>query len=92
MIVAFDVDGTLVTFNNQPRHEIIDLFRWFKRNGDRVIVWSGGGKDYAQHWVDKFGLNPDFVYGKYDDEAKTANVDLAIDDEFVQLGKINLKV
>lgn len=90
MIIAFDVDGTLINFDNTPNHEVIDLMRWFYRNGDRIIVWSGGGVDYARHWVEKLGLAHMVTEVVYKD--KGFNIDLAIDDEIVELGKINLKI
>lgn len=100
MIVAFDVDGTLINFDNTPNHDVLDICRWFIRHRHHVVVWSGGGKDYAMHWCRKLGLTnyhegavgfdmPEVV-GK--DEAKRINADLCFDDEFVQLATVNIKV
>lgn len=77
--VAFDCDDTLLIEDAHgqvvPNHNIIDLLRWFTRNGHDVIVWSGGGVEYAQHWVDKFGLKDVRVIAK-----ASIRADIAIDD------------
>lgn len=92
MTIAFDVDGTLIgqTFvdENVPKYKTLDLLRWFLDNGDTVYVWSGGGVDYAKRWAEKLGL---------DERCKviakgSIPVDIAVDDEFVQLGKVNIKI
>lgn len=41
LIVAFDVDGTLLDYRNVPRQEIIALLKIISLNHD-VYVWSGG--------------------------------------------------
>jgi hypothetical protein len=95
MIIAFDIDDTLIIpsvatgfATDTPNYENIFLYRWFQSQGDRLIVWSGGGIDYARMWCDKLGLNPNEirVKQKYDD------IDIAFDDCIVDLGKINYKV
>lgn len=83
LTVAFDCDDTLVVWSDtgrfMPNHNVIDLMRWFQRNGHRVIVWSGGGIPYAMDWVEKFNLYflgdaPEVV------EKGSIPVDIAIDD------------
>lgn len=86
MIVAFDCDGTLINDKDEPNHRLIDLLRWFSENGDRIYVWSGGGVEYAQRWIDRFALPALAI------EKGSQQVDLAVDDEIVELGTINLKV
>jgi phosphoserine phosphatase len=84
-VIAFDVDGTLIDNQDRPRHDIIDLLRAFQRLGCEVWVWSGGGLDYAQRWVERLGLEPDGVYAK----DPRLPVDLAIDDaEGADLGRM----
>ena len=66
--VAFDVDNTLIDAELRPLHKNIALLIAMstQKNVD-VFVWSGGGKDYAQHHVDRLGLKP-YVracYGKH---------------------------
>lgn len=53
-----------------------------------MIIWSGGGEDYARMWGDKFGLHPDEYRAKKADP----EVDIAFDDCDVVLGKVNVKV
>jgi len=77
MKIAFDVDGTLINSHDEPRHEVIDLFRWFQKNIVTpldLIIWSGGGIEYAQHWANKLGLKAR-IAKKFCEE-----VDIAIDD------------
>lgn len=92
MIVAFDVDGTLINFDNTPNYKVIDILRWFKSNGDRIIVWSGGGVDYANSWVRRLGLEVYATMIKSKRLAEQEGVDIAFDDEFVELGKVNIKI
>ena len=56
MIIAFDVDLTLIDAQNRIKYKNLDLIRWFLDNGDRVIIWSGGGIDWAEKWVRHLGL------------------------------------
>ncbi len=92
-IIAFDVDGTLETYNNKPRWEVIDLMRNFHKLGHRIVVWSGGGKDYAEQKVRELKLT-EFVDACYDklDAKDRCPADIAFDDEFVQLAEVNIKV
>lgn len=91
--IAFDVDNTLIKYSldrDTPKYDIIMIYNFLKAQGHYMIIWSGGGKDYARMWAEKLGLNPDEVRDKlgkkYDD------VDICFDDEEVNLGKINIKV
>ena len=58
-MIVFDVDGTLIDKEDQPRWEVIDLLRAMHGVGHKIGVWSGGGVDYAAHWTNRLGL------GKY---------------------------
>lgn len=85
LLVAFDIDGTLIDDLDNPRYEVIDLLRWFVKNGHEVVVWSGGGEDYAMHWCNKLGLARMGItyvekngFKKRDDGFK---LDIAVDDE-----------
>ena len=85
MIIAFDIDGTL-----QGRYKInqdmFDLLYKFKELGADIIVWSGGGEDYATRFVQKHNL-PAIPSMKRID----IKPDLVIDDiNTTQLGIINL--
>lgn len=89
MIVAFDVDGTLIDKNNQPKYSTILGYLWFKEMGNRMIIWSAS-KDWAANWNEKLGLKADIVASKI--EAKDLNADICFDDEFVELAKVNYKI
>jgi len=95
MIIAFDVDDTIIVPSiatglptDTPNYETIAIYNWFKSQGCCMIIWSGGGIDYARMWADKLGLKPDDirVKQKYDD------IDIAFDDCIVDLAKVNIRV
>lgn len=93
IVIAFDVDGTIL--NNEgippatPPHlrpktsvnlEIILLLQILSRmKNTRIIVWSGGGKEYAEDIVRLYGLERyvDRCYGK---EKSEEEVDICFDD------------
>ena len=50
MIVAFDVDGTLIDDDDCWRRQVIALAEGFFRAGATLWVWSFGGEDYARQW------------------------------------------
>jgi len=91
-IIAFDVDGTLETYSGKPRWTMIDLIRIFHALGHSVVVWSGGGKEYAQQKVRRLNIEEyvDACYGKQ--EAPEGAVDICFDDEYVDLATVNIKV
>lgn len=116
LVVAFDVDDTLVIpavalrgasdlveavpDRDVPNYETIAVYRWFQAQGHVMVVWSGGGEDYARMWGEKLGLNADvyrdkhdrtpftFVYEPYEKSAP----DLAFDDSDLTLATVNVKV
>ena len=103
MKIAFDVDDTLIVpaialkdephpyigmHGAVPNYDIIAIYRWFQSQGNHMIVWSGGGVDYARTWAEKLGLNPDEVIEK----TKAGDIDIAFDDCDVDLAKVNVKV
>lgn len=55
MKIAFDIDGTLQTKYKQVAWLHREL-RKFKEEGHDVIVWSGGGQDYANQYVERNNL------------------------------------
>lgn len=89
-IIAFDIDGTLISNENGlgKEHLNIDVFNlmvlFSKMKNTRIIVWSGGGKDYAEQIVSKYGLGAyvSECYGKHEyDDSLWGKVDIAIDDQ-----------
>jgi len=95
MVIAFDVDDTLIIpgfvldyKGSIPNYDTVAIYKWFQAQGCIMVVWSGGGIDYAKMWGEKLGLNPDFYWSK---EANPY-VDIAFDDCDVKLGTVNVKV
>lgn len=104
-IIAFDVDGTLINSEGEPNWRITELLRILSRfKNVEIVVWSGGGKSYAESIVrmlhlekyvkrcaDKRHLGKN-AEGKhvFDPELKP---DIAIDDiQACELGLVNLIV
>lgn len=95
LTIAFDVDNTLIIpaiatglDRDVPNYDTIAVYRFFQAQGHRMIVWSGGGVDYARMWSDKLGLKPDDILVK----VNHSEVDIAFDDCDVDLAKVNVKV
>lgn len=86
MKVAFDVDSTLVDAAHRPMHDSIALFRQLESFGCKMYIWSGGGVDYAKQTADRLNLEAEVVV------KGSIEVDLAVDDQKVTLGKANLCV
>lgn len=91
MIIAFDVDGTLLDYEDKPRKEIIELLKALDQPENTVVVWSGGGEEYARMVVERLGLEK-YVHMTSSKINRHLKVDLAIDDQEVKLGKLNLRV
>ena len=53
MIVAFDVDGTLINDDDEWRMQAVNLARGFVAAGATLWVWSFGGMAYARTWADR---------------------------------------
>ena len=97
MKIAFDVDDTLIVpaiatgFDRDvPNYETIAIYRWFQAQGYYMIIWSGGGKDYAKMWAEKLGLTADEILAK--DTRLKDEIDIAFDDSDIKLAKVNVKV
>ncbi len=94
-IIAFDVDGTLITFEDRPRWDIIEMLKTLNKLGCYIIVWSGGGDDYARHWCEKLFIEEyvdDYRNKIHDSEEETIIPDICFDDEEDNLGKVNIQV
>lgn len=109
-ILAFDVDGTLITNADPdrihgvpspeelPQVNIINMLMVFSRfKNIKIVVWSGGGKAYAETWGRRLGL--DSYVWRYasklerDDIAGRCDHLIAIDDiQDCSLGLVNLIV
>lgn len=98
-LIAFDVDGTLrCSCTNtcpDPNEDIVQLVNILgKFKNTRIMIWSGGGKDYAAHIIAKFGLQRCFPDSKLDPETWVyGKPHIAIDDiHAFNMGEINLIV
>lgn len=95
MKIAFDMDDTLIIpaiatgFDRDvPNYETITIYRWFQAQGNYMIIWSGGGADYAKTWAEKLGLTAD----EYRTKAPWDDIDITFDDADMTYGKVNVKV
>lgn len=97
LVVAFDVDDTLIVpavatgFDQDvPNYETIAVYRWFQAQGHHMVIWSGGGEEYARHWAEKLGLHADEYADKH--AGLGGRPDLAFDDGDISLAVVNVKV
>ncbi len=90
LIIAFDCDGTLIDYRDEPRADVLQLVYKHLHRGDRVIVWSGGGHDYARITANSVGLAGHVQC--FNKCAFNRVPDIAYDDQNVNLGKINIRV
>lgn len=110
VIVAFDVDGTLIRntaterVHGVPHNDDVPIVHWINTlqvlstcKNVRIVVWSGGGKQYAETWGRRLGLDQ-YVWryaSKLEHEALKAGCDhlIAFDDiQATALGDVNLIV
>jgi hypothetical protein len=110
VIIAFDVDGTLIQSAEGERihgvpnnadmpivHQINTLQVLSHSKNVRIVVWSGGGADYAAMWGRRLGLDQ-YVWkyaSKLEHYQLKAQSDflIAIDDiQSTRLGDVNLIV
>lgn len=98
VIIAFDIDGTILNNEGippetpphlRPMHgvniEVILLMQLLSKNikNSRIIVWSGGGQEYAEKICRLYGLDRYVhrAYGKQTyDETTDGKVDICFDD------------
>ena len=97
LVIAWDVDDTIIIPSvatgldrDVPNYDTIAIYRWFQAQGHYMIIWSGGGKDYAEMWAEKLGLEADEIMAK--DTRLKDRVDISFDDCLVDLAKVNVKV
>lgn len=104
LIIAFDVDGTIYgspfAHKGEPVLNVktVQLMQLLKDHikNCKIYVWSGGGKEYAEQIVNKFGLerwvDACFAKSNYDSDID-GEVDMAFDDEYsFDMAKVNLIV
>lgn len=94
MKIAFDIDDTLIIPSvvtgdrDVPNYDTIAILRWFQAQGHQIVLWSGSGKDWAQTWGEKLGLQPFSIQVKEEDEQMA----ICFDDCDVNLAAVNIKV
>lgn len=78
-VAWIDCDGTLIDFEDNPQWGVIDAVKSWVSSDHRVVVWSGGGKDYATTIADRYldGLY-DFALAK--DSKGPTDTDIVVDD------------
>ncbi len=91
MKIAFDVDGTLFSLDGAPRKDVVDTLIMLRKAGHHIIVWSGGGKEYAESKVRflKLGKDVNECLSKLSNDG---TVDICFDDEGVKLATTNIKI
>lgn len=78
LVVAFDVDETLIDKTDAPRQHVVDVLLAMEKSGlFDVIIWSGGGADYARFRARQLGL-PEAIPCIAKD--RRLRVDIAFDD------------
>lgn len=110
VIIAFDVDGTLIKNGSADRqhgvvndgdvpivHQINTLQVLSTYKNIKIVVWSGGGKQYAEMWGNRLGLDK-YVWRyasklEYKELRQMCDYLIAIDDiQATQMGDVNLIV
>jgi phosphoserine phosphatase len=110
-IIAFDIDGTLLNNQGIPPEtptylrprcgvnlEVVMLMQILakKMKNTKVIVWSGGGEEYAQKICREYGFDKYIhgAYGKHEyDDTIHGKVDICFDDVHAcELASMNLIV
>jgi phosphoserine phosphatase len=95
--ICFDVDGTLIDGDKQHHVTlallgVINMQKW--KNVD-VVIWSGGGADYARTMIERTGFTGFKYHSKLEHQElrkKYAKI-IAIDDiQDTAIGDINLIV
>lgn len=81
MKIAFDIDGTLSDHDWLHR-----LLHTYAEDGHDVIVWSGGGDDYAKRYVERNSL-PARVVTKCSEP-----VDIAFDDAYDHINNATITI
>lgn len=88
-----------------PRLDVLNLFSMFHKFKCDIYLWSGGGTQYAQQWAHKLGIGRQVtVIPKENISVCSAHlkltkdcpacyfIDIAVDDQEVNLGRLNMRV
>ena len=55
--IIFDVDGTLISKDDELRPETKEVFEALINRGHKVYCWSAGGMDYVKRFLNRHNLN-----------------------------------
>ncbi len=93
-VVCFDVDGTLIDGENVTYEPIVDMLKTLSKfKNVKIVVWSGGGKQYAEQQGRRLGLDEYVWRYASKTEHTTIQPDIAFDDiQDTAIGQINLIV
>lgn len=102
-VIAFDVDGTLRNNTYEyPKSDMTHSIVWNHRvcklattlarfKNVTCIIWSGGGKDYAERVMHEFNAHFGKTFKSAHSKAEEVKPDIAIDDMHAcKLGLVNL--
>jgi hypothetical protein len=87
--VGVDIDGTIETEVNEkvePRKDVIQLVELLQKFGCDIYLWSRRGEEHALYIRNMFGLKAKIA------PKGSFQPDIAIDNEEMGLGKLNIKV
>lgn len=79
--------GTLIDSDNNPIPENILLLSIFQKLNCKIIVWSGGGKEYADEVIKRLKLANITTADKGSLEPH-----ITFDDAYCRYGKVNIMV
>jgi predicted HAD superfamily phosphohydrolase YqeG len=55
-VAYFDIDGTLVTDDNEPNEQVLSLLHYLHSRRCRIFLWSAGGDDNCRKVAARYGI------------------------------------
>lgn len=74
-----------------PDKVLMELVHTLATGGDNVFIWSAGGVEYVKDWIRRFAPAWESLVEVIPKE-KGHDIDISIDDQLVDLAKVNLRV
>ena len=70
-VIYIDIDGTITEtpyskWGKTKPNILAKVKKLCDNNKDFIVIWSGGGLNYAKQFCKKYNLNPNFVSAKPD--------------------------
>ena len=89
--VFFDVDGTLISVDDDIRPGAVEVFKFCQENNIDIVVWSGGGEHYARSWADTIVGNNNIKITVLEKNpfSVVEKGDIVIDDSLFFIGTVN---